>query len=181
MRMSSQPEKNEIVIWDETGMHPIGPTITRYNNGQIFVGGYGASVTGIDEEMEQIILSWDVETEQGWIHHEQRIRFGQYHHLLYGDSMTSTQKRLAFLEARQEIIIGYLPRALKELDVIYHQSYSDVQDKGQSYEQARLIVEQQAQPFGFTISYAECGDAGAGEDIFNYGGMRHVLVPLPVR
>lgn len=69
-------------------------------------------------------------------------------------------------------------QALHALDSLYVASYE--QDGGRSYEFAREQVERQIAPQGYTISYAECYDAGAGVTRYNYGGIRHVLVPLPL-
>jgi len=69
-------------------------------------------------------------------------------------------------------------QALQALDSLYHQSFEE--DGGQSYEFAREQVERQIAQQGYTVSYAECLDAGAGAARYNYGGMRHVLVPLPI-
>jgi len=69
-------------------------------------------------------------------------------------------------------------QALQALDSLYHAFYEE--DGGQSYEFAREQVERQIAQQGYTVSYAECLDAGAGAARYNYGGMRHVLVPLPI-
>jgi hypothetical protein len=176
--MSSTPEeKYEITIWDEAGEHPTGPTISRYTqSGQIYVGGMKAEVTGLDEEQQRVILGWDVETGAGWEHREQRIRLDQYYHLLYGHTFPG-ESQIALLAARQAVQ-AHIPEALKALDDLYHKSFEE--DKGASYEQARAELEAQVNPLGYTLSWAECGDAKAGAERFSYGAMRHVLVPLPV-
>lgn len=82
---SFTPEKNEIVLFDESGLIPTGPVIARYHKtGHIYVAGIKAEIAGFDDESGRVVISWPVETAGGWSQQETSLKYWQLTDLLYG-------------------------------------------------------------------------------------------------